>query len=81
MVKFSGPIICFVLLSMSALNVNAQNGRGNDSAYYVYFPNSITGRIYTSQKYSRFNLKAKKCAWLGLFTQHHFQFGCRRHVP
>jgi hypothetical protein len=75
MAKFSGPKICFVLLSISALNANAQNSRGNDSAYYVYFPNSITGRIYTSQKYSRFNLKAKNAPGLHYLPNTTFNLG------
>ncbi len=37
----------------------AQENRGNDTTYYEYFPNSITGRFYFSQKYTAFTLRSK----------------------
>lgn len=47
------PAIFFVSTS------HAQGKRGNDTAYYVYFPESITARFYFSQKYTSFYLKSK----------------------
>ena len=40
--------------------VNAQGNRGNDTTYYIYFPESITGRFYFSQKYTEFYMKSKE---------------------
>jgi hypothetical protein len=51
------PLI--VLLFLGALSANAQSNRGNDTTYYVFFPGSITGRLFTSQKYTQFTLKNK----------------------
>lgn len=44
-------LICAVCFS--------QANRGNDTAYYEYFPGSITTRLYVSQKYTDFTLKGK----------------------
>lgn len=75
MANFFGRIVCWVLLSLFTLSATAQNDRGNDSSYYIYFPNSITGRIYTSQKYSRFNLKAKNAPGLHYLPNTTVNFG------
>ncbi|MGN6600912.1 MAG: DUF4421 domain-containing protein [Ginsengibacter sp.] len=48
-----------VLLFLNALRANAQSHRGNDTTYYIFFPGSITGRIFTSQKYTHFTMKNK----------------------
>ncbi len=75
MANLSGRIIFLGLLSLLTLSVKAQNGRGNDSAYYIYFPNSITARLYTSQKYSRFNLRAKHAPTLHYLPNTTFNLG------
>ncbi|MEP6949804.1 MAG: DUF4421 domain-containing protein [Ginsengibacter sp.] len=49
------PAIFFFFLNTSA--IHAQGTRGNDTIYYVYFPNSITARLYVSQKYTAYTLK------------------------
>lgn len=38
---------------------NAQPNRGNDTTYYIFFPESITGRFYFSQKNTSFFIKSK----------------------
>lgn len=47
------------LLFLNALQTNAQSNRGNDTTYYIFFPGSITGRLFSSQKYTQFTLKNK----------------------
>jgi|SRR5690348_12161768 len=75
MANFFGRLIFWIVLSLFTLVAKAQNGRGNDSAYYIYFPNSITARLYTSQKYSRFNLKAKNAPTLHYLPNTTFNLG------
>lgn len=53
-----GAAIFFIFLFIKNDCV-AQENRGNDTSYYVYFPGSITGRIYTSRKYTGFAIKDK----------------------
>ena len=48
------------LLYLLPLNTKAQGTRGNDTTYYVYFPGSITTRLYASEKYLHFTLKSKE---------------------
>ena len=52
-------VFSFLFLSLVA---EAQQGSKNDTAYYVYFPKSITGRLFTSQKYTRFTFKNKNAS-------------------
>lgn len=47
---------CF-LLFVNSINTRAQSPRKNDTSYYVFFPGSVTARLYTSQKYTTFTLK------------------------
>ena len=75
MANFFGRIVCCVLLSLFTLSATAQNDRGNDSSYYIYFPNSVTARLYTSQKYSRFNLKARNAPALHYLPNTTFNLG------
>jgi len=44
---------------MFQMNCSAQANRGNDTTYYIFFPESITGRFYLSQKYTSFRIKSK----------------------
>ena len=67
--------LLFIFVFANLFNVKAQNNRGNDTTYYIYFPNSITGRIYTSQKYTRFNLKAKGAPELQYLPNTTFNLG------
>lgn len=48
----------FILLIFQS-HCSAQANRGNDTTYYIYFPGSITGRFYFSQKYTSFDIKSK----------------------
>lgn len=50
-------VVSFILLFNK--NCNAQADRGNDTTYYIFFPESITGRFYFSQKYTAFYMKSK----------------------
>lgn len=68
-------LFLFIFLLINLFNAKAQNNRGNDTTYYIYFPNSITGRIYTSQKYTRFNLKAKGAPELQYLPNTTFNLG------
>jgi hypothetical protein len=54
-------VLIFILLAsvFAAPSVLGQGKRGNDTTYYVYFPESITGRYYFSQKYTSFYIKSK----------------------
>ncbi len=52
-------IFAFIFLLLKTNFVWAQNNLGNDTTYYIYFPGSITGRLFTSQKYTGFTLKNK----------------------
>ena len=52
-------LLFLIFASLNYINANAQQPRGNDTTYYVYFPGSITARLYTSQKYTSFTLKNK----------------------
>ncbi len=56
--RFSFFLI-FIFLTVFHSFSSAQLNRGNDTAYYEYFPGSITTRFYFSQKYTAFTLKAK----------------------
>ena len=47
------------ILVISQSHCSAQANRGNDTTYYIYFPGSITGRFYFSQKYTSFDIKSK----------------------
>lgn len=47
----------FFLLFINSINTRAQSPRTNDTSYYVFFPGSITARLYTSQKYTVLNIK------------------------
>lgn len=51
---------CIFILIISKSPCSAQANRGNDTTYYVYFPESITGRFYFSQKYTSFDIKSDK---------------------
>lgn len=64
-----------IILFVNVPGATAQNNRGNDTAYYVYFPNSITGRLYTSQKYTRFSLKNKGAPDLNYLPNTTFNLG------
>lgn len=64
-----------IILFVNIPGAAAQNNRGNDTAYYVYFPNSITGRLYTSQKYTRFSLKNKGAPDLNYLPNTTFNLG------
>lgn len=48
----------FFILIIFQSHCSAQENRGNDTTYYVYFPESITGRFYLSQKYTSFDIKS-----------------------
>lgn len=48
----------FILLIFQC-RCSAQANRGNDTSYYVYFPESMTGRFYFSKKYTSFDIKSK----------------------
>lgn len=50
--------LIFFLLILHAF-CNAQLSRGNDTTYYIFFPESITARFYLSQKYTSFDIKSK----------------------
>lgn len=50
-------LFALISLFILATNAKAQDGRGNDTSYYVYYPGSITGRLFTCQKYTRFTVK------------------------
>jgi hypothetical protein len=77
------PVICrirkaclyAVILFVNISIAEAQNNRGNDTAYYVYFPNSITARFYTSQKYTQFGLKNKGAPDLNYLPNTTFNLG------
>lgn len=51
------PIIILLIFQSYS---SAQANRGNDTTYYIYFPESITGRFYFSQKYTSFDIKSKE---------------------
>ncbi|MEO8822651.1 MAG: DUF4421 domain-containing protein [Ginsengibacter sp.] len=67
--------LLFIFLFANIFTVKAQNNRGNDTTYYIYFPNSITGRIFTSQKYTRFHLKSKNAPELHYLPNTTFNLG------
>ena len=77
------PVICrirkaclyVVILFVNISVAEAQNNRGNDTAYYVYFPNSITARLYTSKKYTQFGLKNKGAPDLNYLPNTTFNLG------
>ncbi len=48
-----------VFVSSFSIKCNAQLNRGNDTAYYIFFPESITARFYFSQKYTSLYIKSK----------------------
>ena len=50
---FSAVFLLSTAVCFSQLN------RGNDTAYYQYFPGSVTARLYVSQKYTNFTIKGK----------------------
>ncbi|MDQ2862583.1 MAG: DUF4421 domain-containing protein [Bacteroidota bacterium] len=52
-------LLLLTFISLNYMNANAQQQRGNDTTYYIYFPGSITARLYSSQKYTSFTLKSK----------------------
>jgi len=54
---------------------HAQNARGNDTTYYIYFPGSITGRLFTSQKYTQFTVESKHAKDLGYRPNTTFNLG------
>lgn len=51
--------LSFIFLFLNSIYVQAQHKPGNDTLYYIKFPGSLTSRLYTSQKYTDFTLKAK----------------------
>jgi len=51
---------CIVILIIFQSLCNAQANLGNDTTYYIFFPESITGRLYLSQKYTSFVIKSKE---------------------
>ncbi len=65
----------FVFFLVSTVAVRAQEQRGNDTSYYVYFPNSITARLYGSQKYTAFTIKGKESKNLHYLPNTTFNFG------
>ena len=52
-------VLVLIFLFFSANILHAQGNRGNDTSYYVFFPESITGRFYFSQKYTALTIKDK----------------------
>jgi hypothetical protein len=59
--KNTKPLLTvLILLLLADIHADAQDNRGNDTTYYIFFPGSITGRLFTSQKYTRFTLKSSK---------------------
>lgn len=52
-------LLIFVFIFLISLSAAAQDGHINDTTYYVYFPQTITARLYTSQKYTQFTLQNK----------------------
>jgi len=54
--KSTKALLVGIVLLLDFSHVAAQNNRGNDTSYYLFFPGSITGRLFTSQKYTRFTL-------------------------
>ncbi len=55
--RFFGWIFILVI---SQSQCSAQANRGNDTTYYIFFPESITGRFYLSQKHTSFKIKSKE---------------------
>lgn len=49
-------LIISVTLTVFFTQTSAQESRGNDTSYYMFFPGSITARAYLSQKYTSFYL-------------------------
>ena len=45
-----------IIFCSFSLPTKAQQNRGNDTQYYIFFPGSVTGRLYLSQKYTSFYL-------------------------
>lgn len=56
-------------------NLHAQNERGNDTTYYIYFPGSIPVRLFTSQKYTRFTLESNQAKSLSYWPNTTFNLG------
>lgn len=67
--------LVFIFLLISNLSAVAQQKRGNDTTYYIYFPGSITGRLFTSQKYTQFTLKNKNATDLRYSPNTTFNLG------
>lgn len=55
---FSVFVILIILLGFTP-NGYAQANRGNDTTFYIFFPESITGRFYFSQKNTSLYIKNK----------------------
>lgn len=51
---------CIFMLGIFQSHCYAQANRGNDTTYYIFFPESITGRFYFSQKHTSFDIKSKE---------------------
>ncbi len=71
----SSFLVFIILFLIHPLCLMAQENRGNDTAYYIYFPGSITGRLYTSQKYTRFTLRSKNTHGLNYHPNTTFNLG------
>lgn len=68
-------LLVFIFLLGNTCCASAQNNRGNDTTYYIYFPASITGRLFTSQKYTQFTLKSKNAKDLRYMPNTTFNLG------
>lgn len=60
MFRCKRPVIfLWMFFFLFANKAQSQQPRGNDTAFYEYFPGSITARFYFSQKYTSFLLRSK----------------------
>lgn len=51
--------VCIIILVTFQSHCSAQASRGNDTTYYIFFPESLLGRFYLSQKHTSFKIKSK----------------------
>jgi hypothetical protein len=54
---------------------SAQASRGNDTTYYIFFPESITSRVYLSQKHTSFHIKSKEAKDIDYFPNTNLNIG------
>lgn len=68
-------LVFVIVLLLDIRQVDAQNDRGNDTTYYLFFPGSITGRLFSSQKYTRFTLESSDVKGLNYKPNTTFNLG------